>query len=53
MDNGSPVSENYQPPFAYAGTIKRVEINVRPSTFNAGDIQTIRNAERSAVLAIE
>src|SRR5262249_24413906 len=53
MDNGSPVSENYQPPFAYAGTIKKVEINVRPLALETGDIQTIRNAERNAALAIE
>jgi arylsulfatase len=53
MDNGSPVSESYQAPFAYGGTIKKVEITITPSPLNAGDIQKIRNAERSAVMAIE
>jgi len=53
MDNGSPVSEAYEPPFAYAGTIKKVEINIQPPTLSASDQQTVRDMERAAVLAIE
>jgi hypothetical protein len=53
MDNGSPVSENYRAPFAYAGTIKKVEIHIAPSTLSARDQEKVRNAERDAAMAIE
>jgi arylsulfatase len=53
MDNGSPVSEAYEPPFAYAGTIKKVTINLQPSTLNASDRQAVDDAERAAAMAIE
>jgi hypothetical protein len=53
MDNGSPVSENYQPPFAYAGTIKTVKINIQPSDLSASDLQRIGNAERGVWMGIE
>ena len=52
-DNGSPVSEEYQPPFAYAGTIKKVQIHIAPSTLSASDQEKIRNAKRDAAIAIE
>jgi arylsulfatase len=53
MDNGSPVSESYGPPFVYAGTIKKVEIHLAPSALSAGDQKAVRDAERKAALAIE
>jgi arylsulfatase len=53
MDNGSPVSENYQPPFAYAGTIKKVEIHLAPSGLSASEKKNVRIAERKAAMAIE
>jgi hypothetical protein len=53
MDNGSPVSEAYQPPFAYAGTIKKVSITIEPSTLSASDQRTVRDEERAAALTIE
>jgi arylsulfatase len=53
MDNGSPVSENYEPPFAYAGTIKTVKINIQPTTLSASDRQKVRDAERAAAMGIE
>ncbi|HWY53780.1 MAG TPA: arylsulfatase [Terriglobales bacterium] len=53
MDNGSPVSEAYEPPFAYGGTIKKVEINIEPSSLSASDLQAVRDADRAAALAIE
>ena len=52
-DNGSPVSEEYQPPFAYAGDIKKVEIHIAPSNLNATDQGKVRGAERNAALGIE
>jgi arylsulfatase len=53
MDNGSPVSETYQPPFAYGGIIKKVTINIQPSTLTASEQQVVRDAERAAALSIE
>jgi arylsulfatase A-like enzyme len=53
MDNGSPVSENYQPPFAYVGTIKKVKIHIAPPALSASDQEKVRNAERKAAMAIE
>jgi arylsulfatase len=53
MDNGSPVSETYQPPFAYGGIIKKVTINIPPSTLTASEQQVVRDAERAAALSIE
>jgi arylsulfatase len=52
-DNGSPVSEEYQPPFAYAGTIKKVQIHIAPSALSESDREKVRNAERDAAIAIE
>jgi arylsulfatase len=53
MDNGSPVSEEYRPPFAYGGTINKVEINIQPSTLSAHDQQRIQDEERATALTIE
>jgi arylsulfatase A-like enzyme len=53
MDNGSPVSEAYEPPFAYAGTIKKVTITLQPSALGASDQKKVRDMERGAALAIE
>ena len=40
---GRPVSENYQPPFAYAGTIKKVQIHIASAALSAGDREKIRD----------
>lgn len=53
MESGSPVSEEYHPPFSYAGTIKKVQIHIAPSTLNASEQEKVRNAERDAAMAIE
>jgi arylsulfatase A-like enzyme len=53
MDNGSPVSESYGPPFAYGGTIKKVEIKIQPSALNADDLHQLRNATRNLVMGVE
>jgi hypothetical protein len=53
MDNGSPVSEDYQPPFVYAGIIKKVQIHIAPPALSASEEEKVRNAERDAALAIE
>jgi|SRR5690242_18154525 len=53
MDNGSPVSETYQPPFAYAGTIKKVSITLEPSALSASDRRMLREEEWAAALTME
>jgi hypothetical protein len=50
---GQPVSENYQPPFAYTETIKKVQIHIAPAALSAGDGEKVCNAERRAAMAIE
>jgi arylsulfatase len=53
MDNGSPVSEAYQPPFAYTGTIRKVEITLSPSRLSGSDAEKVRNSERRVVTGME
>jgi arylsulfatase A-like enzyme len=53
MDNGSPVSDAYESPFAYTGSIKKVEIKIQPPTLSASDQQAVRDMERAAALTIE
>jgi arylsulfatase len=53
MDTGSPVSEVYEPPFAYSGTIKKVTITLQPSALGASDHQTVSDMDRAAALTIE
>jgi hypothetical protein len=53
MDNGSPVSEAYESPFAYAGTIKKVTINIQPSALSASDQQAVRDMRDAAMMTIE
>jgi len=52
MDNGSPVSEGYEGPFAYGGTIKKVEIHIAPA-LSASDQRTVRYSELKAIMGIE
>jgi len=53
MESGSPVSEEYRPPFAYTGVIKKVQIHIALSTLGASEKEKVRNAERDAAIAIE
>jgi arylsulfatase len=53
MDNGSPVSEAYEPPFAYGGTIKTVKIRIQLPVLSASEQQSIRDAEREVMLGTE
>jgi arylsulfatase len=53
MESGSPVSEDYRPPFAYTGVIKKAQIHIAPPHLSASDQEKVHNAERSAALAIE
>jgi len=53
MDTGSPVSDTYEPPFAYAGSIKKVTIALQPSVLGGSDQKTVRDMEKKAALIIE
>jgi arylsulfatase len=53
MESGSPVSEEYRPPFAYTGVIKKVQIHIAPSTLSASDQEKVLSTERDAVMAME
>jgi arylsulfatase len=53
MDNGSPVSEDYQPPFAYTGTIKKVEIHLSPGQLSRNDREKIRDAKNKTAIATQ
>src|SRR5438309_467539 len=53
LDSASPVSTEYQPPFRYTGTLKKVEIDIAPAELSATDREKLRNAEHDAAMAIE
>jgi arylsulfatase len=43
-DTGSPVSDLYKAPFQFAGTIKKVEIDLAPEKLAAADMQKLKRA---------
>jgi len=53
LDSASPVSTEYQPPFRYTGTLKKVEIDVAPAQLSASDQEKRRNAKWEVAMAIE
>jgi arylsulfatase len=53
MDEGSPVSEAYGPPFAFPGTIRKIQIQLSPSRLSARDQQQIRNASGQLAMGIQ
>jgi arylsulfatase len=44
-DTGSPVSDLYMAPFRFAGTIKKVEIDLAPEKLGAADREKLKKAE--------
>jgi arylsulfatase len=44
-DTGSPVSDAYMAPFRFAGTIKKVEIDIAPAKLGAADLEQLNRAE--------
>src|SRR5262249_38756337 len=50
-DTGSPVSDLYKAPFRFAGTIKRVEIDLAPEKLGAADLEKLKSAEARFRLA--
>src|SRR5262249_19422015 len=53
VDEGSPVSEAYQAPFAYGGTIRKVQVQLSPARLSAADHQQIGGAARQVALGIQ
>jgi hypothetical protein len=51
VDTGSPVSEAYQSPFKFTGTIRSVVIDVGPTVLSRADQETLRKTELLAKLA--
>src|SRR5262249_2382039 len=43
-DTGSPVSDAYKAPFRFAGTIRKIEIDLAPEKLSAADLQKLRKA---------
>jgi len=53
MDEGSPVSEEYQSPFPYSGAIEKVRVQISPAALSAQAREGVRNAERRVALGIQ
>jgi arylsulfatase len=53
MDSASSVSTEYQPPFRYAGMLKKVEIDVAPARLSARDREQLRALAVMARLGVE
>jgi arylsulfatase len=49
VDHGSPVSEDYQPPFAFSGIIKKVEIHLSPAHLSHNDRDKLHDTERKTL----
>ena len=44
-DTGSPVSDLYKAPFQFAGTIKKVEIDLAPVKLGAADLEKLKRVD--------
>lgn len=53
VDTGAPVSDTYKPPFAFTGTIDKVEFHLGPSPTNASDQEILEEREKSFAAATE
>jgi arylsulfatase A-like enzyme len=53
MDTGSPVSADYESPFPFAGTLKKVDIDVAPANLSTSDREMLRQAEQDCEMAAE
>jgi arylsulfatase len=50
-DTGSPVSDLYKAPFRFAGTIKKIEIDLAPEKLGAADLEKLKKAHAQFRLA--
>jgi hypothetical protein len=53
MDTGSPVSADYESPFSFAGTLKKVDIDVAPANLSTSDREMLRQAAQDCEMAAE
>ena len=53
MDTGSPVSNKYQSPFKFTGSIQKVEIDLAPANLNAQEEEQIHKAESATAGSAE
>jgi hypothetical protein len=53
LDTGSPVSNLYQSPFKFTGTLNRIEINLTPTKLGAKEQEQIEKANRAFAAAVE
>ena len=53
LDTGSPVSDLYQSPFKFTGTLNKLEIDIAPTKLAATDQQQIDKANKAVAAAAE
>ncbi len=53
LDTGSPVSDQYQSPFTFTGTLNKIEINIAPTPLAAEDQKKIDQANKAIAAAVE
>ena len=53
LDAGSPVSDLYQSPFKFTGTLNKIDINIAPTNLSANEQQQIDKANRAVAAASE
>jgi arylsulfatase A-like enzyme len=53
LDTGSPVSERYQSPFRFMGTLNKIEIDIAPTKLSAEHREHIEKANRAVAAAVE
>ncbi len=52
-DTGSPVSDSYEAPFTFTGTLKKVEIDITPTKLSSVEQDTLDELNKAAVRATE
>jgi arylsulfatase len=53
LDTGSPVSDLYEAPFKFDGTLHTIEIDIAPTKFGAVDEQLIQDFAKAVDLVVE
>jgi hypothetical protein len=53
LDTGSPVSNLYQSPFKFTGTLKKIEIELAPTNLSAEELKQIDKAHKAVAAAVE
>ena len=53
LDTGSPVSNLYQSPFKFTGTLNKIEINIAPTNLSAAEQKQIEKANKATAAAVE